>query len=205
MYINISKTSKMKITSKRVGSWSIQAGETCPASKDSEVCRGCYAMKGRYRFDSVKNTRIKNLEASKSKEWVDEMVKTVSKYDYFRWFDSGDLATLELTRKIHEVIARTPNVKHWLPTRTHKMKGRVPMLIKIAMLPNVSVRLSADNVGLNNKEADGTNSFVIEKHEVAQAKSAGVFVCPVTKDKSRTSCGECTMCYTHNKVAYIKH
>ena len=53
----ISKTSKMQIKGKKVASWSLPAGTSCPGAKGAEVCEGCYAKKGMYRFPQVKNVR----------------------------------------------------------------------------------------------------------------------------------------------------
>lgn len=210
----ISKTSKMKITGKRVGCWSLEARKSCPGSKNSdgsvvEVCQSCYATKGMYRFPVVKAARQENQKDYHRDDWVADMVKEVSKYDYFRWFDSGDIETPELAIKIGAVIVGTPNTKHWLPTRSDKVRSinDKPILKwrTSKLLNNVVVRPSADNIGLNNNERPGVNSYVIRDTDLFEAKRQGIFVCPVTTDKNRTSCDTCTTCYTDAKVAYLVH
>ena len=212
MAIKISKTSKMKITGKKVGSWSLPAGTSCPGAKGAEVCEGCYAKKGMYRFPVVKNVREHNAQDYHRDDWVADMVKEVSKYDYFRWFDSGDIETPELAEKIGKVINITATTKHWLPTRSDKIPKISKTLFKgfpngtnLSASSNVAIRPSADNIGLNNKERPGVNSYVIRDTDLFEAKRQGIFVCPVTTDKNRTSCDTCTMCYTNAKVAYLVH
>lgn len=217
MAIKISKTSKMKITGKKVGSWSLPAGTSCPGAKGAEVCEGCYAKKGMYRFPVVKNVREHNAQDYHREDWVDDMVKEVSKYDYFRWFDSGDIETPELAHKIRRVIALTGKTKHWLPTRSDKVKSindtingatygsSLMQSLPISQYNNVALRPSADNIGLNNNERPGVNSYVIRDTDLFEAKRQGIFVCPVTTDNNRTSCDTCTMCYTNAEVAYLVH
>ncbi len=202
----------MKITGKKVGSWSLPAGTSCPGAKGAEVCEGCYAKKGMYRFPVVKNVREHNKQDYHRDNWVDDMVKEVSKYDYFRWFDSGDIETPELATKIRQVVSATQGVKHWIPTRSDKilkikvvLDGIIPPHTSIGNFVGVAVRPSADNIGLNNNERPGVNSYVIRDTDLFEAKRQGIFVCPVTTDKTRTSCDTCTMCYTNAKVAYLVH
>jgi len=208
----ISKTSKMQIKDKKVGSWSLPAGASCPGAKDAEVCKSCYAKKGMYRFPVVKNVREYNREDYKKHDWVDRMIKEISKYDYFRWFDSGDIETPELACKIRSVISRTRNTKHWLPTRSdnvpnisNKLDGLIPPHTALNGFPNVAVRLSADNIGLTKTERKGVNSYVIRPEEIFEAKKRGIYVCPVGIVANQKSCDTCTACYTNVDVAYVLH
>ena len=201
----ISKTSKMQIKGKKVGSWSLPAGSSCPGAKGAEVCNGCYAKKGMYRFPVVKNVREYNQKDYHKDDWVDRMVKEVVKFDYFRWFDSGDIETIELATKIHSVIIKTPNVKHWLPTRSDKVGSISPFITKIMGRNNVSVRKSADNTGVDKPERGGVISFVIKKDAIEAAHKKGIFVCPVGMYADQKSCDTCTACYTDQKVAYVLH
>lgn len=221
--IKISKPSKMKITGKRVGCWSLEARKSCPGSKNSDgsvvdVCQSCYATKGTYRFPVVKAARQSNKEDYKKDDWVERMVEEVKKYDYFRWFDSGDIETSLLAARIHLVIEATPDTKHWLPTRSDKLShlnfhiakrqlgGRMAFAKTIAALPNVAVRLSADNIGFDKPERKGVNSYVIRPTDLFEAQKRGIKICPVTKPGStQKSCDTCTTCYTDQPVAYMIH
>ena len=221
--IKISKPSKMKIIGKKVGCWSLQARTSCPGSKNKdgsvvEVCQSCYAMKGMYRFPVVKAARQTNKEDYQEADWVDRMVAEVSKYDYFRWFDSGDIETPELGHKINKVIKLTKNTKHWIPTRSDKIQSIYNILFNnknqfegathssINCKSNVVVRRSADHIGLDKPERPGVNSYVIRPEDMFEAKKRGIHLCPVTAPGSaQKSCDTCTMCYTDADVAYIVH
>ena len=202
----LSNTTKMQITGKKVKSWSLQAGTSCPGSAGAEVCDGCYALKGMYRFPVVKDARSYNQSDYKKDDWTFRMISKVNKLDYFRWFDSGDVETRELADKIHTVIQGTPSVQHWLPTRSDKIAKISSGIKNIELLPNVAVRRSADNIGLTKPERLGVNSYVIKPDDIANAKLLGITVCPVTLPGStQKSCDLCTLCYTSSSVAYLLH
>ena len=206
--IKLSKTSKMRNKSGIVPSWSLQAGKHCPASLDEngepvEVCKSCYAKGGAYRFGVVKKVRDENAEDWQRDEWVIDMVKAIVRYRYFRWFDSGDVYSAKLAEKIYEVIAATPKTRHWLPTRMNKVKRVSVVLDKIKTLSNVCVRLSADTI---DEFRDDMDAYVITEKGVDTCKDKGIVICPVTIDKERISCNNCTKCYDKEvKVAYLLH
>lgn len=157
---------KISVTSKLDGikSWSLQALETCPASKNADgslvdACKGCYATTGNYNYPNVKAPRAYNREDWQRLEWVDDMVQTLQDSRYFRWFDSGDMYTIGLAEKILEVMQRTPWVKHWLPTRMHKFPKFRGVLTEMQALDNVMVRFSSDSV--TGQFIDGLHGSVI--------------------------------------------
>ena len=142
--INLSKASKMPAKS-----WSLQAGSTCPGSIDPftkqplPVCAGCYAKSGTYNFRDTKRVREENREDWKRAEWVDEMVSLLKNQKYFRWFDSGDVYHPALAFKIYLVMEKTPQVKHWLPTKSYNIPKIRAVLERMKTLNNVSVRYSS--------------------------------------------------------------
>lgn len=157
---------KISVTSKLDGikSWSLQALDTCPASKNADgslvdACKGCYATTGNYNYPNVKAPRAHNREDWQRLEWVDDMVQALQDSRYFRWFDSGDMYTIGLAQKILEVMQRTPWVKHWLPTRMHKFPKFRGVLTEMQALDNVMVRFSSDSV--TGQFIDGLHGSVI--------------------------------------------
>lgn len=195
----------MKVTGKKVRSWSLEAGVTCPMSKDVEVCKGCYALKGMYRFPVVKAVRQHNREDYRTADWVTRMVAECTKLDMVRLFDSGDCETVELAEKLEQVITASPKVIWWFPSRMDKSKNVGKVLKRIAALPNVAMRLSADNIGFK-KERAGVNSYVIRPSDIPEAQAKGIHLCPVTLPGStQKSCDSCTACYTDTPVAYMVH
>ena len=186
--IKLSKTSKLD----GILSWSLQAIDTCPGSSDGkgglvDACKGCYATTGNYRFANVKAPRLFNREDWQRDNWVDEMVQALDSSRYFRWFDSGDMYSLDLAHKITEVILRTPHCKHWLPTRMHKFDKFKPIIEALNKLDNVVVRLSSDSVtgGL----IEGLNTSTI----FSDTLPVGATECQAYQHEGK--CNGCRACY----------
>lgn len=200
--VKISKTSKLD----GIRSWSLQAGDTCPASYNADgslvdACKGCYAKTGNYRFTNVKAPREHNREDWQRDSWVQDMVRELDSDRYFRWFDSGDMYALKLAEKILLVMQLTPWVKHWLPTRMHKFPKFAGVLARMASLPNVSVRPSSDSV---------TGEFIPSLHGSviipdADNVPAGVSVCGAYSRDGK--CGGCRACWDKSVavIAYPAH
>lgn len=198
---------KLSVTSKLDGikSWSLQAIDTCPGSmgKDGELvaaCQGCYATTGNYRFPNVKAPREFNREDWKRKEWVPDMVQALTNDRFFRWFDSGDMYDLRLASKILAVMAQTPHVSHWLPTRMGKFAKFRPVLASMKALPNVMVRFSSDSI--NGGYIDGIHgSTIVPTVEAA----VGIHACMAYDHGGK--CNGCRACWSKDvpTVAYVAH
>lgn len=197
-----SKPSKMPCRS-----WSLQALETCPASKDSNgelvpACKGCYATSGNYRFPNVKAPREHNKEDWQAPDWVDVMVSELDNDRYFRWFDSGDVYDIRLARKILEVMRQTPWVRHWLPTRMHKFDKFKSVLDNMDALSNVVVRLSSDGVLGETVENAANSSTIVPNREYLTPIMS---LCGASEREGK--CGTCRACWdkTVAIVAYPAH
>lgn len=200
--IKLSKTSKLD----GILSWSLQAVETCPASIGADgqlvdACKGCYATTGNYNYPNVKLPRIHNREDFKRAEWVSDMVIALDSSRYFRWFDSGDMFSLELAEKILHVMEATPWVKHWLPTRMHKFKKFHSVIAKMQALPNVVVRFSSDSV--QGKTIPGLTTSVIFSEESQLPNNATI--CRAYENAGK--CNGCRACYSKDVsvIAYKSH
>jgi hypothetical protein len=187
--LKLSKTSKLGTKS-----WSLQAIETCPGSVAADgnlvpACSGCYATTGMYHFGAVKAVRADNKADWKRDGWVADMVKALTKDKHFRWFDSGDLYSVDLAAKVLAIMQATPNTKHWLPTRMYKFPKFQAILSAMAALPNVMVRNSSDAV-------DGTYTKGIHGSTIvpsADTAPDGVSVCPAYSQGGK--CLDCRACY----------
>jgi hypothetical protein len=198
--LKLSKASKMPCRS-----WSLQALDTCPASRDAsgelvDACKGCYATSGNYRFPNVKAPRVHNREDWKRDTWVSDMVQELDNDRYFRWFDSGDLYDVRLARKILEVCEATPWVKHWIPTRMHKFPKFTLVLQRLQSLPNVVLRLSSDSI--IGETIEGPTTSTIATLEDAPK---GSFVCEAYTRGGK--CDKCRACWDKgiSVVTYIGH
>lgn len=196
-----SKASKMPSRS-----WSLQALETCPGSTGTDgnlvpACSGCYATTGNYRFKNVKAPREHNREDWKKSGWIEAMVKDLDNDRYFRWFDSGDMYSIDLAKKILAVMTATPWVKHWLPTRMHKFKKFAGVLAQMEALPNVVVRLSSDSITGETVKGQNTSTII----ESVESASQGMTVCMAYERDGK--CGDCRACWDKRNtvIAYPAH
>jgi hypothetical protein len=197
-----SKPSKMPCRS-----WSLQALDTCPASKKADgelvdACKGCYATTGFYAMGSVKAPREHNREDWKHSDWVDVMAAELDNDRYFRWFDSGDLYSLALAEKVLEVMRRTPWCNHWLPTRMHKFEKFRPVLAEMQALPNVVVRLSSDSVTGETVQGAANSSTIIP---TVSHSLPSMSVCEAYDRGGK--CASCRLCWSKDVavVAYPAH
>lgn len=201
MALRLSRTSKLD----GILSWSLQALETCPGSIGADgalvpACSGCYATTGNYVFDNVKAPRAENREDWQRASWVSDMVQALDSSRYFRWFDSGDMYSLDLAEKMLQVMQSTPWVKHWLPTRMAKFAKFANVLARMQALPNVMVRFSSDAI-------DGTYDAAHGSVIIPDADSApdGVVVCHAYAHDGK--CNGCRACYDKSipVIAYPAH
>jgi hypothetical protein len=202
MTIKLSKTSKLD----GIMSWSLQALDTCPGMlalgrRPWPCCQGCYATTGNYRFKNVKAPREFNREDWQRGEWVSDMIQALDSSRYFRWFDSGDMYTLELAKKMLQVMEATPWVKHWLPTRMHKFTKFAKVIAAMEALPNAVVRRSSDSIS-GQVIPGATSSTIISGQDQLPA---GATLCRAYEHGG--TCNGCRACYDKaaTVIAYMAH
>ena len=187
--MKLSRTSKLGTYS-----WSLQALETCPGSVGANgelvpACSGCYATQGTYHFPDVKKVRAENKQEWQQGNFVEEFASALKKQSHFRWFDSGDMYSIELAEKIYSIAKATPTTKHWIPTRMAKFPKFADVLARLQALPNVMVRFSSDAV-------DGTFTAGVHGSTIlpdATSAPAGVTVCRAYEQGGK--CLDCRACY----------
>ena len=188
--LNISKVSKLD----GIRSWSLQAGTTCPGAfnKDGsfvDACQGCYARGGRYHGENVKRPRRENQADWKRESWVSDMVSALKKETHFRWFDSGDMYSLSLAKKMLEVMKTATWVKFWLPTRMYKFAKFQSIINEMDSLDNVKVRFSSDSI-LGEFTPGVHGSTIVPGYD---AVPAGVKVCEAYQHEGK--CSGCRACW----------
>jgi hypothetical protein len=197
--------SKLAQTSKMPGhSWSISARKCLTGSKLAQVagstCSGCYALRGRYNFPNVKNALARRLAGFNSPGWSAAMVVLItdSGDKWFRWFDSGDLQSVEMLTKICAVAALTPRVKHWLPTR--ELGIVQDYVARGGMVPdNLLIRVSATMV-----DGSPTRAW-LHTSTVHTVVTKDLRVCPAPTQGNK--CGQCRACWSKkvSNVSYHLH
>jgi len=168
---------------------------------EGSVCESCFALKGRYRFPNVRDALARRLRSLRRSDWVESMVYLIEAEGnaFFRWHDSGDIQNQNHLKKIVEVCERTPNVRHWLPTREAGILqsfinngGKVP--------ENLTIRLSAHMI-------DGIAPFPLARRlgvQVSTVVTSGK-TCPSAEQGNK--CLTCRACWDKKQecVAYGKH
>tara|TARA_B110000259_G_scaffold53670_1_gene63218 strand:+ start:3176 stop:3832 length:657 start_codon:yes stop_codon:yes gene_type:complete len=176
------------------------------ASIKGSVCESCYARRIQKLRPSVNQGWTNNYEksvaliANAPHKWVAACVFQINRFaiktneKYHRWFDSGDLDSLDQLKAIIEVAKKTPDIKHWLPTRelaiVRSYNGILPS--------NLVVRLSAPMV--DDRPIKGANTSTVHKH-----KEPVGHICPAPTQKN--NCGSCRACWSPDvaNVSYHKH
>jgi len=131
--------------------------------------------------------------------WIKVMVTDIlkTKCEYFRWHDSGDLQGPWHGEMIAEVARRTPEVRHWLPTKQY-------LDTKLVEWPtNIVVRKS---------------SYMVDRGPAPNAKGLwnmvytdpanvppDAYLCPAYEQGGK--CGDCRACWDPGVrvVALPKH
>ena len=160
------------------------------------VCHGCYALKGNYRFPSVKNVQQRRLDSLGHPQWSEAMIAIIHglKIKWFRWHDSGDLQGPAHLARIAKIAEACPKTRFWLPTRekvfvySHRRQvGEFPK--------NLVVRVSGTMI-------DGPAPVGFSNTSTV---TTGTPTCPAPKQNNE--CGDCRRCWNPRvaNVSYRKH
>ena len=155
------------------------------------VCKGCYALKGRYNFSNVRLALARRLESLTHPQWVLAMAVLIKGEEVFRWHDSGDLQSSWHLKRIFEVCNATPETSHWLPTREAKF-----LPLNTDSIPkNLIIRMSSHMIDQKPVKFWPWTSTV----------STGSFTCPASKQGNE--CKSCRNCWNREvaNVSYPKH
>ncbi len=199
----LSETTKMPCYSYNLPADRCGVGSKLRKVKGS-TCSTCYALKGRYVFGRVKKAMERRLEAIRDPLWVEAMILLITnlatrshgqRYDVFRWHDSGDVQDDGHLLKIVEVCRRTPDVRHWLPTReVHIVQNYINKHGNFP--PNLVVRVSAPMIG-------GT-MIGVPQLPVATVNRPGVVEDCKAYERGGI-CGSCRVCWSTASVNYPLH
>ena len=195
--ISLSKPEKMPGFAYGLPAWECKTGAKL-AKVPGSVCSGCYAMKGNYtRFPAIRKSQYKRLKSIRHPLWVQAMTTkinsyAVSKHKFFRWHDAGDVQDLRHLAKIFEICRRTPEVKHWMPTReawTKKYIERAPS--------NLVIRFSGTMI-----DQPAVKSW---PHTSTVSTKPGDRTCPAPDQSGQ--CGSCRNCWNKEikNIQYGKH
>ena len=216
----LSMTTKMPGASYGLDAFECQVGAVL-AEMAGSTCADCYARRNFYGLPHVRESQRRRQESLTHPRWADAMVELITHHcldePWFRWHDSGDLVDVHHLERIVEVVERTHQVNHWLPTREYGIVGA--FLKSGQTIPaNLTVRLSAyfidgqPNVDPWPELAGFVTSTV---HSVAGApvqvsdRRRDTVDCKAYQraDQGGGSCGSCRACWSPEvpNVSYPAH
>tara|TARA_R100000951_G_scaffold25009_1_gene21188 strand:- start:135 stop:845 length:711 start_codon:yes stop_codon:yes gene_type:complete len=199
------RNSKMPGSAFSSDSFACKVGSKLAEIKGS-ICESCYARRIQKIRPSVNKGWVANYEksvnliATNPDKWVAACVFQINRFaqktgeKYHRWFDSGDLDSIEQLAAICKVAEETPDIAHWLPTR----ELAIVRVYKGAIPSNLVIRLSAPMVDM--KPVKGANTSTVHKDSTPVGH-----VCPAPTQGN--NCGSCRACWTPSvaNVSYKKH
>ena len=196
----LSFTAKMPCPSYNLPAYACKTGSKL-RKKEGTVCSKCYGHKGRYTFKNVKDAQEKRLRSIRDPRWVEAMTVLIEKSGtkYFRWFDSGDIQSIEHLRKIINIARRLPDVQFWLPTKETKLLS-VAHRRGLRTPKNLVVRHSVPYLY-------STPQGHLKRLLTASVGSGEGFICPVKSGTESCDDYECRACFSKEvkNVDYHKH
>lgn len=200
IYDKIVKSSQSKTG--EVKTLGLQARDTCLRWKQSQICQKCYAVRGTYMYKSTEGRRKRNLLIMKQDNFVEEMKLLLFNDRWFRWFDSGDIPSIDIIKKIIKVCKETPWVKHWIPTNSWDVPKLLPYLKELESLKNVTVRYSSRTY---NESIDWNISSMVVTNNYTKKSTKKKFICPSSQQGGK--CLTCRACWDKKVkvVIYKKH
>ena len=193
------------------GAWSISAfncniGSVLAKLPDT-VCSRCYALQNRYLFPAVQTAMQRRLKALDDPRWPEAMATLITGKRHFRWFDSGDLQGDAHLALILDVVRRTPETMHWLPTREYLVISRYLRRLRSsgeAQPSNLTIRLSNHLIdgyqatieasGLNDIDAQLQPLNALPWSVVTRDRDYPTgYNCPAHDQGNK--CGECRACW----------
>ena len=193
-------------------SWSIPATQ-CNVGRilhkvEGSVCNGCYALNGSYRWPNTVKALARRLrKLADLRRWTVDMIEAIErKYRnkagddrVFRWFDSGDVQSLEHLEAINDVALALPDIDFWLPSKEYAVVRQFMRQGRKAK--NLIIRMSAPMIGKAPAPIAGTvGSAVGTDHSPVDG-----FACPAYSRDGK--CGPCRACWdpTVETVVYPLH
>lgn len=210
---SLSRTSKMPCLSWGISTAYCKTGRKLAKVKGTP-CATCYVDRptSRYRLSSVQKSHEKRLRALQHPKWVQAMSFLIylelknRGIQYFRWFDSGDLQSVEHLHLIVRVAENVPEVRFWLPTQERKMV-KVYRKIYGKEPDNLCIRFSNSKIDsyIDHSEFSPTSSVATKEHFLQLEDHGWQMRCPVylkkDSDPEKGKCGSCRMCWN----SAIKH
>ena len=181
-----------------VGS-SLHEVEGSPCHKDV-----CYAKQRNYRRQNVQDKLEERYQGLFNELWTPAMIFLINYHcdKYFRWFDSGDIASPNHLKNMLTVARLTPDVLHWCPSRevnTIQTVERELIRDLLEWPENFRLRVSANLIDGKHPRGFKYTSVVVSDTENATC------IAQQQKNKCDGEIGNCRACWTEPQVTYPLH
>lgn len=126
--------------------WSIPALDTCPGS--TVLCRNlCYALRHRFRFDSVQRRLAWNLRQSRRDDFIERMVAEIRSCGalVLRLHVAGDFYDATYIRKWLTIVKRSPRARFYSYSRSWRIATLAPLLEELAACSAMRMWYSVDD------------------------------------------------------------
>jgi hypothetical protein len=199
--------------------------KTCPGA--SPTCRkDCYGKGEAFRMKKVLASHHHNLRCTQCPNWIECMVATIQakRARIVRWHDTGDFYSAEQVESIIRIVEATPDVIYYCYTRSWNVPTLLPLLLKLAALPNFRMWFSLDRDMPVPEKRVGIKRcyFAISDRDIPPVDVDVVFrkldrynkdanritrlgnspVCPHEREpnaKKKPTCVECRLCFDYRK------
>lgn len=167
---------------------------TCPCH-----CKGCYATKGNYRFQScIKALGIRTWLAYNDLDFVNRAIKAqilADKICIVRLHASGDFFSNEYIDCIHDIVASNPTTVFWTYTKNAIAENAFNDLDNINIVKSI-----IKGFGFNYGHCD----YILKLYNALKALGKTVYICKcgISKNQHCVNCGACFRC---DYVLFIEH
>ena len=166
---------------------------TCPCH-----CSGCYATKGNYNFENVRNAlAVNTLSAYKDLSFLDKAIRaqldTLPGVD-IRIHAAGDFFSKEYAEMWRGIVADYPNNKFWTYTKSEHA--------------DIFHDLENGNIVKSILPCGGFNfghlDYILDKYAELTAMGEEPYICKCGFDPSQ-HCENCRGCIEHKYVLFAEH
>jgi len=221
----LTKTSKMNCYSYSLPETECKTGNKLKNNPYS-VCSNCYAGKNFYKVyeKTIKPAQYNrlNILLNDLKNWGGNFSALIlrKKFKKFRWFDSGDIQSVEHAKEMIKIAENNPDTKFWLPTKEyaiyHTIKNSIPKNLCVRVShPLKNAVLSSEKYKNHSAVLATTKIIEIDGKEIKVKTNEYInkFIAKYGEDKicqaykNDGNCGTCEKCFDTNidLIAYIEH
>lgn len=167
------------------------------------MCEKCYTKRNNYLWPAVQARMQRRYEIWRDMdpmEWIHKFSLVLNHKkagDYFRWFDSGDLQSVDMLWQINTIAYLTPWMKHWLPTKEAQMVHDF-LREKGGFADNLTLRVSLPMF-------EDKRPVKYDPRILTASSSKVSWDCPAHTQGNK--CGDCRKCWDKSilHVTYRRH